>query len=203
MKIKLIISLMTLFSLNANAHLLTYAIDLETTTVEGPAFGGVSVGEMFLGSLAIDTHTLQDIVDTDGGFATVLVPLQDVNGNFNLTYSIDVGNYQFTEQSAGFFNSEFTVDDPANVGAVVAFSLDIGDLLSFNDLAVGPTNGLPMTGSWSATDCVTGNVVSGNLTVSAVPVPAAVWLFGCGLLGLACLQRRTHSVKPILLISGC
>jgi hypothetical protein len=179
-----------LFSFNASAHLLQYNLALETTDVEGPAFGGVSVGEVFQGSLAIDTHVLQEIVDADGGFATIFVPLQDDNDDFNLSYSISVGNSTYTEQTAGFFESEFTVDDPANVESVVGFSLSIGDLLSFNDLEVGAANGLPMIGSWSATDGITGNVVSGDLTVSAVPVPAAVWLFGSGLVGFAGLNRK-------------
>lgn len=183
------------FSLDVNAHLLEYMINLETTAVEGPAFGGVSVGDTFQGSLAIDAHVLQEIVDNDGGFATVFVPLQDADDNFNLTYSINVGNYQYTEQTAGSFDSEFTVDDPSNVEGIVSFSMDIGDLLSFNDLAVGPTNGMPMIGNWSATDGVSGNVVSGGLTVSAVPIPAAAWLFASGLLGFGGLQRKAQSTN--------
>ena len=100
--------------------------------------------------------------DADGGFATVFVPLQDDDDNYNLSYSINVGDYSYTEQTAGSFDAEFTVDDPANVEGVTGFSLDIGDLLSFNDLTVGATNGMPMTGSWSATDGISGNVVSGD-----------------------------------------
>lgn len=35
--------------------------------------------------------------------------------------------------------------------------------------------------------------VGGSATVSAVPLPAAVWLFGSGLLGLLVLSRRRHA----------
>ena len=188
-KNKIIITLFALlFSLNASARLLQYNLDLETTEIEGPAFGGVSVADVYQGALAIDTHVLQEIVDADGGFATILVPLQDENDNFNLSYSINVGNHTYTEQSAGSFNSEFTVDDPVNVEGVVDFTFQIGDLLSFNDLEA--TGGTSMVGTWSATDGVTGNVVSGALTVSAVPVPAAIWMFGSGLFGLIGLKRK-------------
>ena len=36
-------------------------------------------------------------------------------------------------------------------------------------------------------------IISTNVTVSAVPVPAAVWLFGSGLLGLIGISRRKKS----------
>lgn len=196
----IIVTCALLFSFSASAHLLQYNLALATTDVEGPAFGGVSVGEVFQGSLAIDTHVLQEIVDADGGFATVFVPLQDENDDFNVSYAINVGNSTYTEQTAGSFESEFTVDDPANVDGVMGFSLSIGDLLSFNDLEVGAANGMPMIGSWSATDGMTGNVVSGDLTVSAVPIPAAAWLFGSGLIGIAGLGRKkSQSSDPALL----
>jgi hypothetical protein len=201
-KTKFIITTFTLlFSFNVSAHLLEYVIDLNTIAVEGPAFGGVSVGDTFQGALAIDTHVLQEIVDADGGFPTVFVPLQDEDDNFNLSYSVNVGDYSYTEQTAGSFDAEFTVDDPANVEDVTGFSLDIGDLLSFNDLAVGATNGMPMTGSWSATDGISGNVVSGDITVSAVPVPAAAWLFASGLLSFAGLKRKKTRSTDLTLIA--
>jgi hypothetical protein len=184
---KVIITLLALlFSFNASAHLLEYRLDLETIDVEGPAFGGISAGDLYLGSLEIDTHVLQDIVDTDGGFATVFVPLQDEDDNFNLSYSINIGNYTYTEQTAGSFDSVFIVDDPANVEDVVNFTFEIGDSVSFNDFEI--TGGT--TGNWFATDGTTGNVVSGTLTVSAVPVPATVWMFGSSLFCLAGLKRN-------------
>ncbi len=184
---------------NANAHLLEFDLILDTADVEGPAFGGVSVGDVFQGSLAIETHVLQKVVDEDGGFATVIVPLLD-DDNFNFSYTVNVGNYSYTEQTAGSFHSEFTVDDPANVEDVVGFSLDIGDL-SFNDLEVTVEDGSPMMGSWSATDGDSGNVVSGVLSVavptvpSEVPIPAAMWLFGSGLLGLSGLKRKKAGIN--------
>lgn len=38
------------------------------------------------------------------------------------------------------------------------------------------------------------NAVFGNISISAVPVPAAVWLFGSALLGLTGFKRRTSNV---------
>ena len=42
-------------------------------------------------------------------------------------------------------------------------------------------------------DCVTSAYFAGNMSVSEVPVPAAAWLFGSGLLGLIGVARR-HSI---------
>lgn len=180
-----------LFSLNANAHLLQYNLNLQTTGVEGTGFGGVSVGNVFQGALAIDSHELQEIVDADGGFATAVVPLKTYDFNsdsdvFNLSYSVNVGNYDFTEQTASSFDSEFTVDDPANVEDITAFSFQAGDD-SFNglDISYGVSGGV-----WSATDGNTGNVINGTFTVSSVPVPATVWMFGSAMLGLTGLKRK-------------
>ena len=102
-------ALLFLFNSNAHAHLLKYDFVLNADDVEGQAFEGVSVGESFQGSLEIESHVLEDIRTDDGSFANVIVPLQDESDNFNLSYSIDVGNYTFTEQTAGSFNSEFNV----------------------------------------------------------------------------------------------
>lgn len=84
----------------------------------------------------------------------------------------------------GNFNG-LAADGPTLVGSL-SFSgmpLDI-TLLTMAD------NDFP-AGSWFATD---GSgpleVVYGSAEVSAIPVPAAVWLFGTGLLGLVGVARR-------------
>jgi hypothetical protein len=79
----------------------------------------------------------------------------------------------------------------------IANGLTLVGSLSFTGAAVG-TSLLTMAdneypaGSWYDTS---GNLISmdysgESVSVSAVPVPAAVWLFGSGLLGLVGLSRR-------------
>lgn len=41
-------------------------------------------------------------------------------------------------------------------------------------------------------DCTTSAYFAGTMPVSEVPTPAAVWLFGSGLIGLAGIARRRH-----------
>jgi hypothetical protein len=217
-------ALLFFFNTNAYAQLLEYNLVLNAAVVGGSAFGGVSVGENFQGSLTIESHILDNLGSDEG---QVIVPLQDENDNFNLSYSIDVGNYTFTEQTVGSFNSEFNVFDSniiiENEGPFSeGFSLEIGDS-SFSNLDLGVTTvvhfgnafGIPLPdlsvffGTWSATDGVSGNVVSGSIAVnliestpsgissvvapSAVPVPSAVWLFASGFLGFVGLKRKKHS----------
>ncbi len=45
----------------------------------------------------------------------------------------------------------------------------------------------------SGKDCITSAYFAGSMSVSQVPIPAAVWLFGSGLLGLAAVTRRKKS----------
>ncbi len=183
-----------LFSVNANAHMqmLQYNLDFTTTNVEGSAFGDVAVGNVYNGSLSINMHALQNLADEGGGIADVIVPLSTYDfdsdsDTFNLSYAVNIGDYVFTEQTAGSFSSEFIVDDPTNVGGITSFSLEIGDYPSFNDLALsyGVSGGI-----WSATDGNTSNVISGTFAVSIIPIPAAVWMFGTGLIGLIASKRK-------------
>ncbi len=62
------------------------------------------------------------------------------------------------------------------------------NLLSLKGSGSLSGNGYDTTNAiWSFS---TGNMTSYNMTVSTVPLPAAVWLFGSGLLGLAGIARR-------------
>ena len=48
-------------------------------------------------------------------------------------------------------------------------------------------------GEWQAICGVHGSSMSTNIAVSAVPVPAAAWLFGSALVGLAGVKRKRPS----------
>jgi len=70
------------------------------------------------------------------------------------------------------------------------FSLAVGDmaLIEFVLSELAPTSGFFL--SHSDPDSNATIYLSSTLTVSAIPVPAAVWLFGSGLLGLIGIARR-------------
>lgn len=188
---KIIIAASVLLSFNVNANLLQYNLNLVTTDVEGAAFGGVSIGDIFQGEVAIDTQILQAAVNTGGGSSTVFVPLSHFDAGtssdvFNLSYSFNVGDHTFTERTADSFESEFTVDSRSNVQNVTAFSFQVGDS-SVNNLEIfyGASGG-----EWSATDDFSSNVIHGTFSVSQVPVPAAIWMLGSGLIGLVSFRKK-------------
>jgi len=85
-----------------------------------------------------------------------------------------------------------------------ASGLTIGDLVGA-EIGVGATFALPgvWPGLWAGSpffeqavgtvqlfDSQVGIYVAGDLTLTAVPVPAAAWLFGSALVGLAGIKRR-------------
>jgi hypothetical protein len=86
---------------------------------------------------------------------------------------------------------ELSFDNPSDIDALQANAFTLATL-SFNTLASG-TSSLALTinvlGDANG-DPLTASTISSSITVSAVPVPAAVWLFGSGLLGLIGVARR-------------
>lgn len=138
-----------------------------------------------------------------------LVPLvvgDPVNGQL----SIDVGANDSFLIPPGFSDFEFNIGafsiDPVNLD----FSGSTGTTDANGDFASGVLNGVIVGGQLAGlggafvVDLVSGDVqltvangtvfvtsVAGSFTLQPVPVPAAVWLFGSAILGLAGLTRRT------------
>jgi hypothetical protein len=81
-------------------------------------------------------------------------------------WKIDIGTMAVVDQTA----SVLTLEGSGTVSALIGTEFD-------------PT---PMT--WSLSANASGSTYS--MTISAIPVPAAVWLFGSGLIGLIAVARR-------------
>ena len=93
------------------------------------------------------------------------------------------------------YSSTDNITDPANpIGASFPnYCTDLGQLvLDFGCQGIGDiTFRLNSAGDWSISGTGASDIGgSGQFSVSAVPVPAAVWLFGSGLVGLIGLARR-------------
>lgn len=97
--------------------------------------------------------------------------------------------YSITQPSAVYVNSKI---DLSSLGAIVgAFSIR---LMEIGDTAA---NGYPTagTGTFRAGDYYDGSafqdiILTGDTTPLPTPIPAAAWLLGSGLLGLAGIRRR-------------
>ena len=111
-------------------------------------------------------------------------------------------NFSFEAMAAATVVGGTTIDDYAGA-AVLVFDLLGSDYVDiFTDVAIdGADTPLPLTGEfgfelmYSDVNTVTAFVdsygaISATAPPSAVPVPAAVWLFGSGLLGLVGVARR-------------
>jgi hypothetical protein len=120
---------------------------------------------------------------------------------------IDVANY--AEQTLTFFfDWSLTLEAvatgdllDANASAAVDFLDDLGavDILEMMNVAGGQSDMLTLDGSFEfelasgEINTIAGYVDSTGQAASVVPVPAAVWLFGSGLIGLVGIARRKTS----------
>lgn len=148
--------------------------------------GDVAFSDGYGGLSAGDTVTVTGIFDDSalsGGSGTV--GFGSSSGN---TLSIAAGSLSFTQANDALFGT---------TGA--SMTLLSGSLDSFDYQAIIGTNGAPanfdsiflsffadasLVGDWRTT-----------VNMSAVPVPAALWLFGSGLLGLAGIARGRKIIK--------
>jgi len=132
----------------------------------------------FFGPVSIYT------AETDGLNSGFAAPTGDITGN-NLTLDLSSWTAYWNGTSFNQGSSSDLVPNTVCVGpacsTAIATTYDsvTGDFTATWDAVVvgGAFNG--QLASWSITG-----------TASAVPVPAAVWLFGTGLLGLAGIARR-------------
>ena len=93
------------------------------------------------------------------------------------------------------YSSTQNLADPANPVSFdfPNFCTDLGQLvIDFGCQNIGDiTFRLKSTGDWSISGTQASDIGgSGQFSVSAVPIPAAAWLFGSGLVGLIGLARR-------------
>jgi hypothetical protein len=113
----------------------------------------------------------------------------------SLSTTIDLGSLlqitNFQERLYNYSTNPGITTGPAVGGSIDAWTSPIG---TFGTVAVLPTTILaPGTYVLQMRGTVTGTFggsYAGTLNLAPVPLPAAVWLFGSGLLGLGSLVRR-------------
>lgn len=145
-----------------------------TTPVDGGAF-------TFNFDPAVLQFTGATTPAADPGDPTAFWDTFVVNADNAATGTVD---FVFLGRSIGFFSGDFAV---ANMTFDVLGGVGTSSNINFADTF----------GGWSnAGNAVPVDYVAGQVTVSSVPVPAAVWLFGSGLLGLVGVARRrsVHAV---------
>lgn len=144
--------------------------------------GTVDYSAGYGGLVAGNTVTVTGVFDDSAltaGSGTI-----DFTGNSGNTLSIAAGTYTFTQANDSLFapsaGASLTLTSGAlfdfNYGAIAGVN---GALADFGSFFGSFESNVVLSGTWSPT-----------VQMTPVPVPAALWLFGSGLLGLAGVVRR-------------
>ena len=181
--------------------------NVEAVFNEPMKLGGGTVGDtLFSGQFEWDSTT-----DTLSSFmgvmnSSMVSMVQDISLTYNLdtavvgnivTASVFKDNTTDVFDGGGYVKGDFRTNGAEN--AYFSFSFDKNTMMGDVDSIVyADCTATGMMG----TACMTGHSLGGtmmarpsSLTISAVPVPAAVWLFGSALLGMLGVSRkRTLSV---------
>ncbi|HAJ71787.1 MAG TPA: VPLPA-CTERM sorting domain-containing protein [Methylophilaceae bacterium] len=180
MKLRLLAALLAIVSFSAQANTLNTTVDVstKTKTVQYVNFNVSTAGAFSITAtrnLADVTHYLADpfvyLFKSSLDAANFLQANDDANDftwNSLINRNLDYGSYILAISS---FN--FTLDNALN-----------GTNLWVNDI----NHGLVDIGISSRTGIA--SLANTTSSVSAVPLPAAAWLFGTGLLSLAGLRKR-------------
>lgn len=187
-------------SVNVNARSLSYELSFLTTTIEdSTAFGGTAIDNIFTGSFTVDSMELGAAVD-DFGDTIIIDPTQlaySFNiGDHNYAYTYDATRDYIADPDFGLGSTIFEVDGDSS-----GSNFEVTEIVSFIFEQPGDADafGLDLNtalGTWSAFDDSTGFTISGtvDMEMAAVPIPAAVWLFGSGVLGLTGFRKRKQKL---------
>jgi hypothetical protein len=174
-----LVSILSLVSNNALAA--TIGLD-DTFNITGTysATGGTSL---------IDATTVQLVIVNSGGTAT---------GDFGTTISFPpptgiAGSSSEIDLSFATVNNFFTIGGWQLDLSTLVVTDQTDSLLSMNGSGVLTGNGYDATGaiwSFSGESPTSYSMTITSTGIPAVPVPAAFWLFGSGLIGLVAIARR-------------
>ncbi len=203
--------------INNNSPVTPINASLTFDTITGVGSSGLSLtmGTAFWGSYATfhdismmrqpssNLITGQMLVDWNGNLNMPLDIKWDATGLFNaINYGLQVGDvisgstlYHDTNGNGVFDSGEFLT----NVSSATPYSDILQTQKGYNSLqgtapmaatsaSLGLTSG-PLIGIRGYIDIGSGNSMH-VVSVQAVPIPAAVWLFSSGLLGLIGMARR-------------
>ncbi|RDH84501.1 MAG: hypothetical protein DIZ80_03205 [endosymbiont of Galathealinum brachiosum] len=179
-KLKYMVCALVLFSANANAALIDLTIN---GVVEGALnWGGLTAGDSISANL---------VLDTEGYTGTGSETFYFTGSN---TLDITAGTFSFDESMDSALTSSITFQNgelaDLNFGALFGIN---GAPEEFDSFGLGILAQRSVTTGNGGNAVTTDYVLSAHweaTTLSPVPVPAALWLFGSGLIGLAGLAKR-------------
>jgi hypothetical protein len=156
------------------------------TSVDGFGNGIFSVGPGSV-DLYFDTVPDYDFVNDFGFTNGASIISATISGGSGAYLPTGQSGFSDVTLSIGAFGYDQNVYDPDTInGGSGIFTLKL------NNSGTGPTAGVTaVLGQAVGSDLLL--EADGNLNLTAVPIPAAVWLFGSGLLGLVGIAKRKKS----------
>lgn len=166
-----------------------YNIDLTVTGGSTLAFDGVTIGQVFSATVDLDDQAIGDWYLPSTGSASNFY--LDLNGTiFDTSTNSPVSP---SDHGANLIGTDPSPFSPTDSSGWMDYILRI----NWHNAPINSTiSGLVISGidnidtTWRAWDSITQQQISGTFTIEAVPVPAAVWLFGSGLIGLVGFAKR-------------
>ena len=185
-------ALLGVFAQSATAALVVAFDRLSDTTVRMTGSG----------SLLSQYGAGQDIIYFDNLFSNLLNGV--VNESVLLPSTVMLGSQAFGAAFTVSTGDAWTAGVSSGISAVGTSNFAMGDILSdgYLDLSIAGVSGSPIFAPGGSTGDIywgtTAGAIAGSWTIngfvvsptSPVPLPAAAWLFGSALLGLAAAARR-------------
>jgi hypothetical protein len=164
----------------ANADVIYPALDVQNHGSQG------DTGSSFVPGSSFDADSTAFAIVFDDGTPSISLPLTDfsLTSTYNGGTSLYTGSFSAGTLLSGSF-TDLNVQYTGNVFGTDFYTFDATVSYTGGSLATGIAAG-SMTGSFDSNSNFTAKI--GEITV--VPVPAAFWLFGSGLLGLVAVARR-------------
>ena len=182
--------------LGLGAMLIASQVSAATISVN-PAVNDVLVGDVL--TLTVSGDFTGEAATSGGGvilsWNDAQVQLNDSIANVRLAIEADLVANNWILPNAGSLvitSNSVSVDVINFFGAAPTFDIFSLDLVA----VIPPSSGLINITPSALSDLTSGwegrpvDYIGASVTTSAVPVPAAVWLFGSGLIGLIGLTRR-------------
>ena len=159
----------------------------QASTVQFTLTGGITSAEVLNPfNLSVDST-----ITASGFFDDTTLENSITAGITKIDFSVASNNMEIRVG-----NTTFTDTDDLFGGGVMFFNNGIIDGLTFENSAfdsadtfgvyISDFGGTGITGNW--------DVNSYTAVTTVVPVPAALWLFGTGLLSLGAISRRKHNI---------
>ena len=199
LRLQLLVAALILFAANASFASFSYNVSIDTSTLSG-TLGGLDF-QYNPGSGSSSYTTTLDISGVTGGTLSdpsTVFTAGNVSGELPSTVTITDNNisqlneyfHNFTYGSNLSFNLTFASDPTTNSSLYFSMFQDAaGTVAALTSDPNGYAAIINMNGA--AAPAVTNNITVQN-DVTPTPIPAAAWLLGSGLMGLAGIRRRMN-----------